>query len=59
MVQALPREAAEEPGPVTSLQNKLATWAWGGGTVFRGFRPGERQAHIFSPNPPDGLRGLP
>lgn len=58
MVEALPREAASEPGPVTSLREQAGHlgvgWRHG---VPRLTRPGERQAHIFSPNPPDGLRG--
>lgn len=58
MVEALPREAAGEPGPVTCLQEQAGHlgvgWRHG---VRRLTRPGGRQAHIFSPNPPDGLRG--
>ena len=58
MVEALPREAASEPGPVTSLREQAGHlgvgWRHG---VRRLTRPGGREAHIFSPNPPDGLRG--
>lgn len=48
-VEALPRAATSEPGPVTSGGSKLATRVWGGGTAFGGL-PGLVGGRTTSPS---------